>query len=341
MRINRENYKDWYNLFLKGELKITDEEYLMKFLEENPDLILEDDIDYMSLQPEGDVIYNNKEKLKKESDDLSDIPEIELLAIKRLEGKLSEDEVAYLTSLSISDPDKYSEIEIYQTLKLKADHDIIYRNKQQLKRYTLLSKKYLYGLTSSAAVIIMVLFYLFNLNSSGDHTYYSENKNDKKIEKQVVNDNNIEKKVPENEQNTSEDSIKNNVLIPIKTNKKKQSVEPLIELDEPLMALMQKKDIDHAIEQVKINGYEAALNEMMPLYLDNQIKIKQLEDLMAETEYINHKDKNLTLLEKGIQLTNIFTRNKLKLNKYYDENGNLIAYKLKGEGLEWTKKVNE
>jgi hypothetical protein len=229
-------------------------------------------------------------------------------------------------------------LQLYQSLKLKSDNSIKFKNKQHQKRYVV-------GLKIStirwvAAASIFIGFISLFLNTL-DAPIESD-----KLSGLLITTESVES-TSTNQVIANEPSEIDSTIEKIETTKstkpdnKNNSIEPLIELSEPLLAYINPKGNKGLFEVPIINAYETGLNELMPLYLDNQLKMQQLEDLFAENATSKSKSPNLALLEGSIRLNNLIAKNKIDLKKYYDKNGNMIAYKVKGEGLNWTKKVND
>lgn len=341
MVIDKNNYKQYYIAFIEGKLNDEVELLLMDFLELNPELITEENLDSnIQLNPEN-ITFHFKTNLKHSEDDISDIPEFDILAIKQIEGCQTEEDKNRIKQLIKESPNLANDLELYSKTKLSADNSILYSPKSGIKRHILgLNLKITIWSSIAAAIIFGIILFNNNQDNVTESYYLSNNivktpdkKDSIKTAKRKIT---ARKNTPKDTLNNSNRADKK-----INTKNKQMPIEPFIDLEEPLLVKMNSIPVRDEFAQPKLNAYEIALNELMPLYIKNQIKIDEIKTLQAYRENPEKESTVLKLLEGGIKLTNLFAKNKMKVNKYYDENGHMIAYQLKGESLEWTKKVNE
>ncbi|MBN2519865.1 MAG: hypothetical protein JXB17_05115 [Bacteroidales bacterium] len=338
MRITVNNYRIYYDQFLNGTLESSLEIELMNFLDLHPEYIKEEDLSSSFLFKDVFFEFAFKNELKKTDDDLSDY---ELYAIKKVENEIDDVEQKHLTQIAINDPFIAGISNIYKKTRLKPDLSVVYKSKRKIKRYLVVINKKVVAWSAVASIFFM--FILLNYNS----LYKRNNTNNlilSNISEEVVISNekkNIVKKDRKAKKEPSKQVKTNRIK---KTNEKKaHPINPYIELDEPLLAKIECSTVDHILEPPIVNGYEIALNEIMNVYIDNQIKMSDLCELSDKNIEVK-KPLNLTgfkLIEGSVRITNLFMRKKIKLNKYFDDQGKMIAYKLKGEGLEWTKRLKD
>jgi hypothetical protein len=115
-------------------------------------------------------------------------------------------------------------------------------------------------------------------------------------------------------------------------------IDAYITPEEPMLAALQPKGVDGFYVR-EINAFETALGSIIPLYLESQANTRELYALY-NTEPDDNAQKRIPLLvEGGVKLMNIFGGERVKLNRFYDANGNLVAYELKSGLLELERKV--
>jgi hypothetical protein len=158
----------------------------------------------------------------------------------------------------------------------------------------------------------------------------------------------IEKPLPEKTQENQPvqhkgDSISSPKARSPKAKPVQQNDIPAFEPSERLLAALPPKNAADAIDQPRVNAYEEGLNTMMPQYLDNQIEISKLMAITLATETGNGiQQRNylpVTVIENGVKVFNFLGKGRVKVDKYYDTNGNLVAYKVKGDNVEWSRRV--
>lgn len=168
MEINRNNYEIFIIDYLEGILEPGQVDDLLVFLEENPDLknelgLMED----FCLHADTGIILPNKDNLKKHSIiSIGPINETnyEEYMISCLEGEIRSTEDLLLNRFLARNPEKQKDLEILKKTYLKPDIAIIYKDKQKLKKTTLLlflSRPSLLFPVSVAAMILLALM-IFN-----------------------------------------------------------------------------------------------------------------------------------------------------------------------------------
>ena len=160
-KIDRYNYEEFFLDYLEGNLNDSEKKNLESFLALNPDL--KEELDQMYLvELEEESITFDKSSLKQ-------IPfeaDFEDFCVAKLEGDLKQvEEVAFTEYLNDNLIGK-AQYQLYEKTKLKADINIIYPDKEELKRkdrkiipYWLLS-----GVGVAASVVI--LFSVWNTSTS-------------------------------------------------------------------------------------------------------------------------------------------------------------------------------
>ncbi|HEB62545.1 MAG TPA: hypothetical protein ENI82_05270 [Bacteroidetes bacterium] len=209
--INRENYEIWFLDYFEGDLSEDDIRILYDFLDKNPELKEEfNDFELLTLDA-GKATFNKKDNLKQNLniDTIADLDEFETLAVKDLEGEISKTEKAELNSILRFSEEKNKEFLAFNHTILKPEKDLIYKNKESLKRKPGLVIPMWLKYAVSAAAILLIILFVKNIN----------------IENSNNPDNNI--KLAENNQNQLQESktiaVKENT--PLSQNIKENIIE--------------------------------------------------------------------------------------------------------------------
>ena len=158
MKPDRSNYEIWFIDWLDGKLTGPEEELLIAFLKENPDLQDElKDLELVTLaSPEYD--FRNKEVLFRSAGDLSD-SQFDYLCISNLENDITPGQKAELNEIISSDEQKRKRYDQYQKIRLRPTAEV-FRRKSSLKRLTV-ARGYIrlafIGLSAAAAILLLVI----------------------------------------------------------------------------------------------------------------------------------------------------------------------------------------
>lgn len=160
IEINRNNYEEYFLDFLEGNLSPSENDLLMSFLNSNPDL--KEELELLNVLPEIRVeeTFLEKSALKKSASNIeSNTDNFNELCIARIEGDLSKEASREFDSFINENSKRKKEFELFKLAKVKADHNIVYENKQELKKSTfnLFLFKNRYSIISAAASIVIVL----------------------------------------------------------------------------------------------------------------------------------------------------------------------------------------
>ncbi len=134
-RISIFNYEAFYLDHLEGTLGEEDTVLLLDFLEDHPDLIVEEE-DFVMLDPKDDiVIFADKESLKIVSDDAAIVlSNVEHFLVAEAEGQLTASKQKELNAFVSQHSHLEKERTYLAAMFLKADTSIVYANKSGLKR---------------------------------------------------------------------------------------------------------------------------------------------------------------------------------------------------------------
>jgi len=158
MKPDRSNYEIWFIDWLDGKLTGPEEELLIAFLKENPDLQDElKDLDLISLaSPVYD--FSLKEDLFRSAKDLSD-SQFDYLCISNLENDITPGQKAELNDIISNDEQKRKRYDQYQKIRLRPASEVFSR-KSAVKRLTI-AQRYtrmaFIGLSAAAAILLLVI----------------------------------------------------------------------------------------------------------------------------------------------------------------------------------------
>ncbi len=196
--INRNNYEEYFLDFLDGELSSSDENLLMLFLNENPDLKSELELFEADKIPVDNTFFENKIKLKK-SRILSGVTinNFDELCIARMECDLKRRETIEFDKFIAGNEKKEKEYNLYKLTKIQPDNFVVFQNKESLKK----SEKKIFVLKNNyqwisvaASIIILLAIYLFIPKEKGDNKLpVAELDKSIKVESLPVTDNEAKK----------------------------------------------------------------------------------------------------------------------------------------------------
>ncbi len=168
MKPDRSNYEIWFIDWLDGKLTGPEEDLLIAFLKENPDLQDElKDLELITLaSPESD--FRNKEVLFRSAGDLSD-SQFDYLCISNFENDITSGQKAELDEIISRDEQKKKRYDQYQKIRLRPTAEVFSR-KSSVKRLTV-ARGYLrlafIGLSAAAAILLLVIS-VFSARKSGN-----------------------------------------------------------------------------------------------------------------------------------------------------------------------------
>lgn len=179
MKINKENYEAFLLDMIEGRLSAGQEEELLRFIDDNPDLdISHDDI---IIVPAEAAQFPFKDDLKKGGTGEITKENFNQFCIARMEGDLPVSEQARLDAFLIDNPDCAAEDEIYKKLVLRADESVVFQHKEVLKRrrplFTVLQQSArqltLQAISAAATIALLVSAYLFITDSGRNSGFLS------------------------------------------------------------------------------------------------------------------------------------------------------------------------
>jgi uncharacterized membrane protein YheB (UPF0754 family) len=206
-RISIFNYEAFYLDFLEGNLSEEDAALLLAFLDENPQLKVEDEEMPIFGCENASLDASFKANLKQLvfNETAITLNNSEQFLIAETENLLSEEKKAELTSFVLKHPELVQTQKLYAATHFVADKSIVFADKDSLKQ----SKKIvLWPLISLAvAASVAILFFLWNSTTNGITDNGTSISKHKEIKKVPYQKNEQIKNVPNNKiQKTESDS---------------------------------------------------------------------------------------------------------------------------------------
>ncbi|HJX71101.1 MAG TPA: hypothetical protein VJ346_04095, partial [Bacteroidales bacterium] len=174
MNINRNNYEVYVIDYFDGKLDPVQTAELMYFLSQNPDLEYEFNAFENIKLPEANLIFSDKEDLKKKYSDFSVVTDtnFEELCIAEIEGDLDEKSQGMLFQYLEKNPEKNRDLELYRKTILKPDESLVFPGLRKLKKHKvipLLSDRRIYYPGIAAALLVVVLLtFVFRRSPESD-----------------------------------------------------------------------------------------------------------------------------------------------------------------------------
>jgi hypothetical protein len=150
------NYEAFYLDFLEGTLSEEDTALFLKFMEEHPDLRLEDE-SLVTMDDQFVALDQTfKENLKQVSFNEAAISlnNVEQFLIAQTEGLLTENKNAELNVFLAQDPSLLHAQRVYAHTKMTADESIVYAEKSSLKQVRRVALWPLLSLAAAASVAV-------------------------------------------------------------------------------------------------------------------------------------------------------------------------------------------
>lgn len=220
MQINRNNYEAFFLDYWEGNLGIQAREDLSLFLEMNPDLQREfyeyDEVKDFCLVPDKSACFDAKNHLKKEifkACGSVNHENYETFIIASLEGDLSKAEAKDFNGFISLNPSIKKVIEQYRTTYLNPPENIIFKDKDLLKRKTVfLSQRAITQWSWAAAAILIFGVAIFYVILSDQSTIVTNqiSQNSQPVINKLGHEIKSNYKLPEPEINNLSGSIDNN-----------------------------------------------------------------------------------------------------------------------------------
>ncbi len=336
--INRNNYEKYFLDFLDGELSPSDENLLMLFLNENPDLKSELELFEADKIPVDNTFFENKMELKR-SEILSGVTlnNFDELCIARMEGDLKRREIIEFDKFIAGNEKKEKEYNLYKLTKIQPDNFVVFQNKESLKqsekRVFVLKNNY-HWISVAASIMILLAIYLFIPKEKGNNKLpVAELDKSIKVEILPVTDNEVKKinilsDLNNNKRNT-EEKITSEKILKEKSNNDSEKDEIIpreinqlahlypaeikfdfnkYKVDKNIIYVdiekgQEKEDVDK--KYISFKSYLAGAFNKRVLKKEDKIKIEFFDIAQASVEGLNK-----------------LTGSNMSLERLYDENGN-------------------
>jgi hypothetical protein len=163
--IHIDNYESFYLDYLEGSLSEAERIAFEEFLAAHPDLQVDEELIFLDDAPEK-LDPLEKFLLKKEEVTIVSNENIDYLAIGKVENVLSKEETNLFDAHLASNPETQKLVTAYEETRLEASV-IAYPNKEDLKEKEIafVSWKWIAGIASAAAIILLFFQLGFNSNN--------------------------------------------------------------------------------------------------------------------------------------------------------------------------------
>ncbi len=165
-KINRHNYEAYFLDYMEGNLSAEDKQDLFSFLDKNPDLKSELDIDLneVSLNPSA-MVFENKESLKTEDESILTLNTVHTWMLESVEKNLTGSKQKELEDF-VRKHQLEKTYTAYQSTVLKPDLNLIFEDKRRLKVATGIVIPLYMRVASIAAVGIILIGIALNGSDS-------------------------------------------------------------------------------------------------------------------------------------------------------------------------------
>lgn len=350
-KINRNNYEAYFMDYLEGNLNSRQEDDLRVFLKNNPDL--KQELDEFKNIPliEEDILYPNKDALKKQltiSEQGYTI--FDELSIASLEGELSESQTSKFYQFMEDFPDKKKEYAQYEKTVLKPDKKLRYPDKSDLKKGKSLPlyRHSVYRYWTLAASVLLLIGLYFFLPDAKEIPYNDAlNKPSKNFDNKWVSEFLSSHSVPDRQEhniNIDHSSIEYNKLSSQLLNENGVSESNMTNKEE-------SEEVPEPIQtkyriQISVEPVYAGIIEPSELSKDFQIGNRRFNSYDKATRFLaktledpikkNLSERNFSLWEiadLGFKGISELTGKKVVLERYYDERGDLARLALQTESF--------
>ena len=339
-RIDIHNYEVFMLDYLEGTISDQDKVRLLQFVDQHPELELDMETDVnltLSVASEA-YAFANKEQLKKHPSDVCGMNAKDYLLIKHHELGLNKEEEAELVSLEPNEEKRKHDLNAYAELNLKTE-ELEYPHKNKLRRYTLLPLfKQLTINRSIASICIITLLslgWLLQGNKEDNPLVADDN-----LTKQAVRvDEVVGRKILEEGLSSQKKPSKDSLL---KLAKDPMELNAISIEDKPGETKQYLASLGHveSLKVKRINAYEHGLNVMMPQYMTNNLLRQELVAIYRKIEDDQQAPTlSLALVERGVKVMNFLSKEGVKMEKYYNADGKVVAYQIKGENVELKRRA--
>ncbi|MBI9062365.1 MAG: hypothetical protein JEZ14_10295, partial [Marinilabiliaceae bacterium] len=301
------------------------------------------------------AMFDGKEQLKKQPSDAYDLPLLDYLLIKQQEEGLTNAESETLIAGYQDNQTLKSEAQQYASVYFSNEKAISYPDKQLLKRSVLLPffrKQVLHRAATVAAIFAVgsSLWLLRDSLSVDSQTKLAQTRQVSESNQSLLSEAKPATKIVEKhfhrQPPISNDSLLKMAKDPMRRNKEKptQKADSATKSSHPYQDVQALEMLASAnlptLKTTPINAFEQGLNAMMPQYMNNNKRRQELAEIYKKIEADQQDPSlNIALVENGVKFVNWLSKDRLELQKQYDEDENLVAYQLKGEKIQISRKA--
>ena len=356
MKINKENYEAYFLDYYEKNLDTKQVAELMVFLDENPGLKEEfEDFDIeIILDANNGPQFSKKESLKKTAlIAFGGIDETNYhkTMLAELEGGLSENEATALQGFLTANPKTKLEYNLLKSTFLVPDKSIVFENNGELKKGGVLAlypTQIYYALSIAASIIILLGFY-FGISRKGP---------DKRDFTQVDRIEVIRPPVPEKTTIETRKSAKNNIPVAVsekqdiqhyrkkpfdqingsKTSREKEELIATIPTVHSFEISIPKSDNDILIVyRSSFEGVSSIIIKPVATEKEKPFMARFIAGL-GNNLIPNRKPEKKSFLEYTVEGFNLMADKDVEVIKEKDENGNVIAYNVMGDNMQFTRR---
>ena len=196
MRIDRQNYEEYFILYVDNELTPAQRLLVEEFAQKHPDLEEELVLLYQStLAPDKNIVFEGKEELlKEESVSFVDPSNYEDALLLYIDNELPAEEKLQVEKLAEQNPQVKKELEILQQTRLQPEEEIVFANKEVLyrrERKVRVITMQFWKIAAAAVLILLIggaTFFVVNSrdNVLGKNHVVLEKKNQEKVKPGVI-----------------------------------------------------------------------------------------------------------------------------------------------------------
>lgn len=346
MNINRKNYEYVFLSYLENGLQPGEVADLLVFLEQNPDLKAElEGIENVTLNLSDHVTFTNKNSLKKR--DYTSTENInpwnyEEKMVALLEGDLSDSGIKELKQFMRLNPQSNLELNLFKKAVLIPDK-IAYPNKNQLKKGAVVLPfltRFMYA--SSIAALLVVLFGLYFLVSRQNTS--STLPLEKIAETPSQKEQNLTMTFPDEVTEATE-----NITQPKYNVIEKKAETPEFFNAEPINKITMR----HLENNLAIVPAKNSIEYRNLASDQKQFDVMHIEDETGPSfagrfirgltsKVIGQPDlKNKSFVEMTIDGYNLLADRQVEVDKKLDEQGNVIAYNIRGESISFYRSIGK
>ena len=331
MKINRNNYEEYFLDYWEKNLDKGKTEMLMLFLSQNIDL--EDEFwsfENVLLAPENDIVINSKSAFKKpEVLDYKDISEsnYQHYFVSYIENQLSTDEISNVNEFLTINPILKKELDLFKKTILKPEVSVFFAAKQSLKKQETVKfdfrKALYYSMSAAASVAVLVFVYLVLNNSVSQKSQVVRLIHEKKVDNyrsvQVINNN--ERHKTHNYTNKIENKQPKKVVVKTENN---YQIDEMTSLQP---SIINSNEVEVNFDIIADMSYsENVLNYINYVNENADVRFFVKKKLNKEnnTDYVRKKFSFWDIAATGVKGYNVFANKKVDFKKETDKDGKVV-----------------